>query len=220
MKNRKRFLARCGRWYRAACVAISFVAAATATAGSIGTIFYIDMENHNLTQPGSVTSPSQLMGNVAAPYLNSLMTPGNPNSAQTSWASNYFNAAAGVHPSLPNYLGQEAGTNFGVANDNQPFGTGGANQGNAASLTGLLQANGISWKSYQEDTDIDYNTGKVLPKNQWTVPLNNMRGTIAGYANPYNGSSQYNFATKHDGQLYFKFPRSWRPKPTRITARS
>ncbi len=82
----------------------------------------------------------QLMGNPAAPYLNSLMTPGNPNAAQTSWASNYYNAAAGVHPSLPNYLWQEAGTNFGVNNDNQPFGPGGENQGNAASLTGLLQA--------------------------------------------------------------------------------
>ena len=48
-------------------------------------------------------------GNPAAPFLNSLMTPGNPNAAQTSYASNYHNAAAGVHPSLPNYLWQEAG---------------------------------------------------------------------------------------------------------------
>src|SRR5262249_56561848 len=45
----------------------------------IGDVFYIEMENHNLTQPGSVTSPQQLLGNPAAPYLNSLMTPGNPN---------------------------------------------------------------------------------------------------------------------------------------------
>jgi hypothetical protein len=90
-----------------------------------------------------------------------------------------------------------------VFNDNQPFGSGGANQGNAPSLSGLLQAKGISWKSYQEDTDINYATGQVLPKNQWTVPLTNQAGTIAGYQNPYNGSNQYNFATKHDGQLYF-----------------
>ncbi len=188
---------------QAVCLAASLAVAASATAESIGTVFYIDMENHNLTQPGGVTSPEQLLGNPAAPYLNSLITPGNPNAAQTSWASNYYNVAPGIHPSLPNYLWQEAGTNFGVNNDNQPFGPGGVNQGNAPSLSGLLQASGISWKSYQEDTDINYSTGAVLPKNQWTVPLNNMSGTITGYTNPYNGSNQYNFATKHDGQLYF-----------------
>jgi hypothetical protein len=33
--------------------------------------------------------------------------------------------------------------------------------------------------------------------------LNNISGMISGYQNPYNGSNQYNFATKHDGQLYF-----------------
>jgi hypothetical protein len=179
------------------------VFAAPAAAGNLGNIFYIDMENHNLTQPSSVTDPAQLWGNPAAPYLNSLMTPGNPDAAQTSWASNYFNAAPGNHPSLPNYLWQEAGSNFGVFNDNTPFGPGGANQGNAPSLSGLLQAKGISWKSYQEDIDLDLSTGKVLPKSQWTVPLNNFSGTFTSGTNPYNGSNQYNFATKHDGQLYF-----------------
>jgi hypothetical protein len=186
----------------AACAA-GAMATRAATAGTIGTVFYIDMENHNLTQPNPNSSPQQLMGNMAAPYLNSLMTRGNQNAAQTSWASNYYNAAPGIHPSLPNYLWQEAGTNFGVNNDNQPFGPGGANQGNAPNLSGLLQAAGVSWKSYQEDTDINYSTGQVLPKNQWTVPLTNQSGTISGYMNPYNGSNQYNFATKHDGQLYF-----------------
>src|SRR5262249_3588706 len=59
----------------------------------IGDVFVIDMENHNLTQPASVTSPQQLLGNPAAAYLNSLMTPGDPNAAQTSFATNYYNAA-------------------------------------------------------------------------------------------------------------------------------
>jgi phosphatidylinositol-3-phosphatase len=189
--------------WRLCAFAMGAAGVAPASAGQIGTVFYIDMENHNLTQPSSVTSPQQLQGNAAAPYLNSLMTPGNPNSAQTSWASNYYNAAPGVHPSLPNYLWQEAGTNFGVNNDNQPFGPGGANQGNALSLSGLLQANGIPWKSYQEDTNINLQTGKVLPTSQWTVPLNNSSGTFTSGTNPYNGSNQYDFATKHDGQLYF-----------------
>src|SRR5262249_61277 len=89
---------------RSLALPASFLAAGVATAGDIKTVFYIEMENHNLTQPSSLSSPQQLMGNPAAPYLNSLMTPGNPNAAQTSWASNYLNAAPGVHPSLPNYL--------------------------------------------------------------------------------------------------------------------
>lgn len=188
---------------RLCAVAMGAVFTVPASADEINDVFYIDMENHNLTQPSNVTSPQQLQGNVAAPYLNSLMTPGNPNAAQTSWASNYYNVAPGVHPSLPNYLWQEAGTNFGVANDNQPFGPGGVNQGDALNLSALLQAKGISWKSYQEDTDINNQTGKVLPTSQWTVPLNNSSGTFTSGTNPYNGSNQYNFATKHDGQLYF-----------------
>jgi hypothetical protein len=35
------------------------------------------------------------------------------------------------------------------------------------------------------------------------VPLTNLSGTSSVYTNPYNGSHQYSFATKHDGQLYF-----------------
>jgi hypothetical protein len=73
----------------------------------IGDVFYIEMENHNLTQPSGVTSPQQLLGNPAAHYLNSLMTPGNPNAAQTSYASNYYNVeynnpSVSIHPSEPN----------------------------------------------------------------------------------------------------------------------
>jgi hypothetical protein len=103
----------------------ALLAGATASAGPIGSVFVIDMENHNLTQPASVTSPNPLFGNPAMPYMNSLMTPGNLNAKQTSWAGNYTSVGAGVHPSLPNYLWQEAGTNFGVQNDNQPYGPGG-----------------------------------------------------------------------------------------------
>jgi hypothetical protein len=59
---------------------------------------------HNFTQPSSQTSPNQLFGNPAAPFQNSLITPGNPNAAQVSYAGNYQNAGAGIHPSLPNYI--------------------------------------------------------------------------------------------------------------------
>lgn len=182
----------------------------------IGNVIYIEMENHNLTQPASVTSPQQLWNNPAAPYLNSLMTPGNPNAAQTSYASNYYNVlynnpAVSIHPSEPNYVWQEAGL-AGPLNDADPFPN---NIVNAPNLSGLLQNAGIGWKSYQEDTDLLPTTGTVnqpaanslsstvAPQSQWTVPLKSFSGTSPAYTNAYYGAHQYNFATKHDGSLFF-----------------
>jgi hypothetical protein len=186
----------------------------------VGDVIYIDMENHNLTQPSSVTSPQQLQGNLAAPFLNSLMMPGNPNAAQTSWASNYFNVlyndpTKNIHPSEPNYVWQEAGLT-GPLNDADPFPNNIVNQPN---LSALLQAAGISWKSYQEDIDLTPPTGgsvnqpstwptanlssTVAPQNQWTVPLKRFSGTSPDYTNAYYGAHQYDFAPKHDGTLFF-----------------
>ena len=181
---------------------------ARAGAESIGDVFYIELENHNLTQPASTTSPEQLLGNPAAPYFNSLITPGNPNAAQTAYATDYQNiidpSGTPVHPSEPNYVEQELGTH-GPLNDNDPYPN---NIVNAYNLSGLLQSAGISWKSYQEDIDLATNasgqlTSTVLPQSQWTVPLTSNSGTSSAYTNPYNGSHQYNFAAKHDGQLFF-----------------
>src|SRR5579872_6956939 len=78
----------------AALMAAAVAAGATgARAGTaqVGTVFYIEMENHNFTQPnGNVDNTStgieQLKGNPAAPFLNSLITPGNANAAQSSFA--------------------------------------------------------------------------------------------------------------------------------------
>ena len=185
----------------------------------VGNVFYIEMENHNLAQPGSVTSPQQLLGNAAAPYLNSLMTPGNPNAAQTSYASNYYNVlytnpAVSIHPSEPNYVWQEAGLT-GPLNDADPYANTPNNIVNAPNLSALLQQSGISWKSYQEDIDLTPTSGSVnqpgpnaltstvAPQSQWTVPLQSFSGTSPNYTNAYNGSHQYNFAVKHDGQLFF-----------------
>ena len=125
-------------------------------ADSLGDIFVISMENHNFTQPSGQTSPQQIFGNPAAPFQNSLITPGDPNAAQASYASNYQNAGAGIHPSLPNYIWSEAGSNLGVRNDNPPFGPGGNNQ-TSTNLSGLLQSQGTSWKSYQEDINLATN---------------------------------------------------------------
>ncbi|HEX3351079.1 MAG TPA: alkaline phosphatase family protein [Acetobacteraceae bacterium] len=179
-----------------------------AQASPIGDVFVIAMENHNFTQPASQASPDQLFGNPAAPFQNSLITPGNPNAAQVSYATNYQNAGTGIHPSEPNYIWSEAGSNLGVFNDNPPFGPGGTNQSTTQSLSNYLQMKGIAWKSYQEGIDHVLNaqnqlTNTVLPKSQWTVPLNNFSGTSPDYTNPYNGSNQYNYAAKHNPMAFF-----------------
>ena len=79
---------------------------------AIGDVFVIAMENHNFTQPPTQTSPQQIFGNPAAPFINSLLTPGNANAAQVSFATAYYNAGTGVHPSEPNYVWTEAGTDL------------------------------------------------------------------------------------------------------------
>ncbi len=225
---------------------IASVVAHGAQAQQIGDVFYIALENHNFTQPSSFNaSINPIQGDLAAaPFLNSLITPGNPNAAQVSYASNYTNVpaqlagsasgAGGVHPSEPNYVWQEAGLT-GARNDSDPFHAGinnnttllpatNANNNvvNAPNLTAQLQNAGISWKSYQEDTNLQTLAGTngnptnaATPTNpvnltstpvapsQYTVPLASLSGTSASYTNPYNGSHQFSFAPKHDPQLFF-----------------
>ena len=134
---------------------ISVVAVPFARAASIGDVFVIPLENHNFTQPSSYTSQQQILGNTAAPYINSLITPGNANAANVSYATNYTNSGTGTHPSEPNYIWSEAGTNYNpatnttVLSDNDPS-AGSGNIFTLPHLTGLMNAAGISWKNYQE----------------------------------------------------------------------
>jgi hypothetical protein len=191
----------------------------------IGDVFYIDIENHNFTQPnGNVNTGSatfeQIKDNPAAPFINSLINPLDPHSAMVSYATNYHNVLStpsgnnpSIHPSEPNYVWQESGT-FGPlsSTDGDPYPS---NVVNAPNLTGLLQSAGISWTSYQEDIDLvptsgsvnqpgpDALTNAVAPQNQWTVPLISFRGTFASGTNDFNLSNQYAFAAKHDGTLFF-----------------
>src|SRR5439155_23587585 len=99
-----------------ACLCLS----RSAFSAQIRTVFVIAMENHNWTQPSNQSSPNQIRGNLAAPFINSLVTPGHPNAAQVSFASNYQNVGTVIHPSEPNYLWSEWGTNYGIFNDNDP----------------------------------------------------------------------------------------------------
>ena len=83
--------------------------------------------------------PQQLFGNSAAPFLNSLVTPGNAERRDdVSFASNYQNVSPGVHPSEPNYVWQESGVH-GPLNDNDPYP---ANIVNAPNLSALLASEG------------------------------------------------------------------------------
>ena len=155
-----------------------------------GSIFYILMENHNLTQPTNVTSPKQILGNPAAPYLNSLMTPGNSNAVQTSWATMYFNAGNGDHPSEPNYVWAEAGTDFDFQSDADPSPANGNTFYDLSNhLSRQFTLAGVTWKNYQEDIEL-------------TTPTNSASGTN-GPLNPFNGSTQFNYAPKHNPEAFF-----------------
>ena len=70
-------------------------------------------------------------------------------------------------------------------------------------MSNYLQTAGKSWKSYQEDTDINLTNDTVLPQSHWTVPLNSSSGLFSAGTNPYNGSHQFNYAAKHNPQVFF-----------------
>ena len=194
------------KWKHARLAPAALLAAAAfvspAQADPLQTVFVIAMENHNWSQPSSQSSPNQVLGNPAAPYINSLVTPGNPNAAQVSYANNYRNAGVGVHPSEPNYIWAEGGSNFGVNNDADPY-TGGTNQATTQSFSNYLQNSGQSWRSYQEDVNVNLSNNQALAKNQYTVPLQSISGTFANGTNQYNGSNQYNYAAKHNPELFY-----------------
>jgi phosphatidylinositol-3-phosphatase len=170
-----------------------------AQAAHLGDIFVIALENHNFTQPGSYTATQAIDGNTAAPFINSLITPGNANATNVSYATNYTNAGAGEHPSEPNYIWSEAGTNFNVATNTTITSDGDPTSGNkniftsTPHLTGLMNSAGVSWKTYQEDYQVSGSGAGVTAA-----------GTLPGGAtNPYNGSTQYSYAPKHDPMVFF-----------------
>jgi len=210
-----------------AVAVFTIMAQMTASAQQIKTVFVIAMENHNWTQPANQFSGGiqQLYQNPNAPFINSLVN-GTAYalinhsvvhiSDQVAYASNYhgvLSTASGnnphIHPSEPNYIWAEAGTNFGVLNDNDPFSTNGpTNQNTSLHLSALLTLSGKTWRSYQEDIDLNSVGGKLinvpLSPDQWTVPLSSFSGTfVSGSFNQFNDSNQYNYAAKHNPMLFF-----------------
>jgi hypothetical protein len=216
-------------------LALAFaLSASVASAQSVKTVFVIAMENTNWAQNARqfTGSQQQIFQNPAAPFLNGLVNGNlivNVNdvptniSAETSYATHYHNVGSNptgtglhIHPSEPNYIWSEGGSNFGVLNDNQPYGSGGTNQNNPNHLVTLLTNAGKTWRSYQEDIDLVATSGQfvnapgansltstVAAQGDWTVPLLNFSGTSALYVNPYNGAHQYDYAAKHNPMVFF-----------------
>ncbi len=127
---------------------------------STPTVFLIVMENHNW---------SDIKDSKSAPYINSLLNQG-------AYADAYTNPP-GLHPSEPNYLWLEAGTSFGMADDQLPAVN---HQSSTAHLTTLLDAANISWRSYQEGIVGDScpleNKGLYAPKHNPTVFFDDVTG--------------------------------------------
>ena len=179
-------------------------------------VFVIAMENHNWTQPNPTSSPQQIFMNPAAPFLNSLVNGTSGISGEVAYATDYLNAGTGIHPSEPNYIWAEAGTNFGVANDHDPYHP--APQPPATTppfcspdtivttdqhLSAFLTKARKTWRSYQEDANVDLTSNVALPMSSWTVPLFSHSGNFTGGLNVYNYSTQFNYAAKHNPMVFF-----------------
>ena len=175
-------------------------------------VFVIAMENHNWTQPASVTSPQQIFMNPAAPYINSLVNGTSGISDQVAYATNYINAGIDlglhVHPSEPNYVWAEAGQAFNsIGTDNDPYSSSCSVQTAVTSslhLTAFLTKARKTWKSYQEDANVNLTSNVPLPMGSWKFPLFSQGGNFTSGLNEYNFSTQYNYAAKHNPQIFFR----------------
>ena len=101
----------------------------------IKTVWIIVMENQNW---------SSIKGSKSAPYVNDTVLP------IASHAEQYFNPP-NVHPSLPNYLWMEAGTNFGIADDHSPLSNSQSTSQHLVTLLKNAPQGAIEWRAYEEN---------------------------------------------------------------------
>jgi phosphatidylinositol-3-phosphatase len=109
-------------------------------------VFVIVMENQEY---GSI------IGNSAAPYINSL-------AHSYGLASQYF---AISHPSLPNYLSLTAGSTFGITSDCTTCFV------NASNLPDQIEAGGRTWRAYMEGMPSPCFVGDAYPYMQKHDPF-------------------------------------------------
>src|SRR5580704_5318223 len=97
------------------CLLVVMPVSTNAQLSKVKTVWVILMENHNWTgnNAGAAFGAPDIKGNPLAPYVNGTLL------NTSAHAEQYFNPP-GNHPSQPNYLWLEAGTNFGVLADTQP----------------------------------------------------------------------------------------------------
>src|SRR5258708_4319786 len=121
-------------WISLVSAQLSSIAPSSAAADltSIKTVFIILLENHDW---------STIKGSANCPYINNSLLP-------IAYYSGLLTTAPGIHPSEPNYLWLEAGTNFGIFHDSDPAHD---HQASTNHLVTLLKNAGISWRAYQED---------------------------------------------------------------------
>ena len=126
----------------------------------VRTVFVILMENESF---------SSVQGNTNAPYINNVLL------KRGAHAQQYY--AIG-HPSLPNYLWLEAGTNFAITDDNPPSAN---HQSTTNHLVSLLNRAGISWRTYQENISGTFvpltNSYPYAPKHNPFVYFDDVTGT-------------------------------------------
>jgi len=154
----------------------------------IKTVFLILMENHNWTG-----DDKSIEGSKNAHYINKVLIP------MGAHANQYYNPP-GLHPSLPNYLWLEAGTNFGILRDGLPKHFG---QDTTQHLVSLLDNAGISWKAYLEDAPGQrcplYNAGPTDPSGN------------PSYAARHEPFAYFNDVTDHHDNLSPKCIEHLRP---------
>jgi phosphatidylinositol-3-phosphatase len=184
----------------------------------VKTVWVILMENHNWTgdNAGAAFGDPDIKGSLKAPYANGTLLD------TAAHAEQYFNPP-GNHPSQPNYLWLEAGTNFGVLADTQPGDP--RNFLTHKHLVRLLEDAGISWTAYAEpdfgspvfdNCPLDFSNFDVehlafVYFNDVNHGLNPQSAECIGHVRPYyqlatdlanQTSSRYNFIVPnvcHDG---------------------
>lgn len=192
-------------------------AVTNAQMAKVKTVWVIVMENHNWTgnNAGAAFGAPDIKGNKLAPYINGELL------ERSAHAERYFNPPNN-HPSLPNYLWLEAGTNFGIQSDLLPTDT---KLSTTQHLVSLLADKGISWKAYAEPdfgnpvfdacpldfSEIDVNHLAYSYFADTTNDFNPASSTCKRHVRPYyelatdladHTSARYNFITPnlcHDG---------------------
>jgi hypothetical protein len=158
---------------------------------NVRTIFVIVEENHDW---------SQIKGSSSAPYINNTLL------AMGGYATNDFNTVGGtvIHPSLPNYLTLEAGSNFGITDDNGPSSH---VLTTTQHLVTLLKNAGRTWNGYFENVNgTDCPQGGESAPDSWNGLIIN--GTFAIRHDPFpyfvdtgNGDSTNAYCIAHTHQM-------------------